>query len=142
MPRSLILPVDTSEESPKVLQWALRNLLQPGDAVYLVRDGARVRRAPGTLPETRVGADAGRALELHVVHSLEDPTATEVNLGYGTLSLAGAPGGEQRNAALLQQVRTRRRRSTTHAQCRPCRTPSPRALSTQRPARGGASCHP
>ena len=43
MPRSLILPVDTSEESPKVLQWALRNLLQPGDAVYLVRDGAAAR---------------------------------------------------------------------------------------------------
>ena len=39
------------------------------------------------------------------MHSLEDPTATEVNLGYGTLSLAGAPGGEQRNAALLQQAR-------------------------------------
>lgn len=52
MPRSLILPVDTSEESPKVLQWALRNLLQPGDAVYLVSaasapPGVGVRRAPG-----------------------------------------------------------------------------------------------
>ena len=50
MPRSLILPVDTSEESPKVLQWALRNLLQPGDAVYLVRDGGRPAcAAPGGL---------------------------------------------------------------------------------------------
>ena len=59
MPRSLILPVDTSEESPKVLQWALRNLLQPGDAVYLVRDGARVRRARGRARRLKLGLGWG-----------------------------------------------------------------------------------